>query len=248
MYKFLKPYWALMSTAKLIAHLKRGRYPNEFIRNAVNELSDVKESMRKSRIKNTVTSRLWHFLLSPARTELAIVRTMKSSSIRQNQPEQKYAALSAYEDVIMRVIAKLRKAQRLDEITPAKLAAQLESKGIHIPNGGTHWSDFVSATDRQRIVNIFDALPSPRAGKRKEPFERKVDPEEHNAQRMTLIDVINRGIDAAERELEIAQNSFDREDLERRIEDFYKAQFVLDGLKLNAPLPQTWRGLLKTED
>lgn len=250
MYQFIKPYWLNMTASKLIAHLKRGRYPNEFIRNAVNELQDIKNTKRKSRIRDTVSNKLWSLLLQPARSELGIVRTMKASIKREPKQTEALAnkeiALQAYEDVLVRLIDRLSRVQKAGEHTPQQLVHALRKAGKQdIPNDGVHWTDYVSVKDKERIRLLFDRLPTPTRGRKKSPFERRISPEEHNIKRSALIKTLTQEIEGAERELEVAANSFDKERLEKRIEAMQHAQFILDNTPMNAPLPATWHGLVE---
>ena len=251
MFKHIKPYWLTMSASKLQSHLRYHKYPADFIHNALAEYVEVKASRRATRIKQTVIYKQWHLILQPARTELGIVRTMKNVIKREEYLTEdlinKRKALDAYEEALVKIIAKLAAVQKQNELTPSKLVAQLREAGKQdIPNAGVHWTDYIPVATRRRVTALFDILPEPERGKKKVPFERRVSSEEHDKQRIQLVTTLNTEIEKAEQELEInpTMNSFDKDDLEKKLHDLYRAQFVLDGLKPTTPLPKTWHGLL----
>lgn len=245
----LKPYWLTMSSSRLQTHLRKNRYPADIILKLVNEHQRIKESQRASRIKQTVIYKQWHFVVQPARDELGVVRTMKSAIKRESDMTEaltnKLNALQAYEEALVKVVTKLNAIQKEDAITPAELVAQLREAGKQdIPNNGAHWTDYVPDATRRRIVAMFDALPQPARGKKKVPFERRIAPEEHARLKSALVKAINTEIEKVEQEFAVTGNSFDKDELDNRLTDLYRAQYVLDGLKPTTPLPKTWHGLL----
>ena len=249
----LKPYWCTMSASRLISHLRHMSYPEPHIRTVLEAHREYKAARRAQKIKNTMTHQLWALILQAARTELGVVRTMKSQLRRDLYPsaavEAKLGALGAYEGVLVGVIAKLRAVQEVDEMTPAQFVAHLHREGKRqIPNGGTHWTDYVKPADRRRIEAMFDSLPHTGRGKKKVPFERRISTEEHDKLRVKLLHTLSNDLAKAEQELSMVGNSFDRDDLQAKISRMQEAQFILDGLPNNAPLPQTWYGLLNMRD
>jgi hypothetical protein len=136
--------------------------------------------------------------------------------------------------------------QDSSEHTPKSFIAFLkEETGRVIPNNGEHWTDYVKASDRQRITLMFDALPPRQRGKRKTPFERRITKAAHKAQRLALVERLNTDIASAEREYEVTQDPDTHAKLNRQMDEMYRAQHVLDKLKPTAPLPTTWHGLIK---
>ena len=103
-------------------------------------------------------------------------------------------------------------------------------------------------SDRRKIETLFDSLPHTGRGKRKVPFERRISSEESDKQRGKLVRTLVNEQAAAEREYALAKNSFAREELEDRIARMQEAQYILDMLPSNIPLPATWHGLLGMRD
>jgi hypothetical protein len=249
----LKPYWLTMHESRLLSHLRHLRYPDPHVRAIIAAYRDHKAARRAKRIKQTMVYQLWDHILQAARSELGVVRTMKSQLRRDNFPtagvEAKLRALEVYDAVIAETIAKLRKVQKADEMTPSQFVEHLRKEGKRpIPNNGTHWTDYVKASDRRKIEVMFDSLPHTGRGKRKVPFERRISSEESDKQRGKLVRTLVNEQEAAEREYAVSQNSFDREELEDRIAKMREAQYILDMLPSNIPLPATWHGLLSMRD
>lgn len=249
----LKPYWLTMNESRLVSHLRHLEYPESHIRDVVAAHREHKAARRAKRIKQTMTHQLWDYILQAARAELGVVRTMKSQLRRDLHPsaavEAKLTALSEYDAVIADTIAKLRVVQKADEMTPAQFVAHLYKEGKRqIPNNGTHWSDYVKLADRRRIEVLFENLPQAGRGKRKVPFERRISTEEHDKQRGKLIRILSNEQATAEQEYAMATNSFDKEEVKVKLDRLQEAQFILDMLPSNAPLPATWHGLLNMRD
>lgn len=244
----IKKWWLEVSEARLRSRLfkqNKGMNPT-FIANIVAEVQRMKAERRKERIKSTVTTKSWDSLLTGARAERQTLAVMKSQLKQRPDLDQKrWDALCAYETVVSSVIERLRKVQQSTEHTPKSFIAFIkEETGRVIPNNGEHWSDFVKASDRQRINALFDGLTPNARGKRKTPFERRITKAAHKAQRFALVNRLVGEIASAEREYEVTQDPETQAKLDRQLDAMYRAQHILDNLPATAPLPATWHGLL----
>jgi hypothetical protein len=246
----LKPYWLTMSQSRLHSHLRGLKYPEPLIRGALKALHDAKSTQRAKRIKQTVVYKLWDYLLSPARTELGVVRTMKSqltskSHELMDEAPAKFKALCAYDDVLTETIATLRAVQKKDKLTPHQFAEQLRKRSqLVIPNRGEHWTDYVDALDKRRVEIMFENLPDPRRGKKKVPFERRISVEENDLKRIELTKRLVAEQEAAEQEYSMATSTLEKDRLKDLLDRMQEAQYRLDLLSNNAPIPATWHGLL----
>lgn len=243
----IKPAWLDMSLRALASHLADERYPTPIIKGIISKVKVLKSERRAERIKATVLYKLWDEVLQPARTELAVVRTMKSQ-LKSNPSVNTQAradALWAYDAVISGVIDELREFQRREQLTPDKAAQRLRKAGVMRPDHtGTHWTHYVSAEDTQRIKVLFDRMPPPRRGKKKEPFPYRISPTAHARQRAVLVGSLARAQTNAEQEYSMATNSFDRDRLERVLADINEAQYKLDAIPDTMPVPSSWQKLL----
>jgi hypothetical protein len=245
----VRKWWLEVSEATLRTRLfKQFKSMNPtLIANIVAHVQELKAERRKERIKSTVTAKSWEPLLEGARAERQTLFVMKAQ-LKKKEPfdQRKWDVLCAYETVITTVIEKLAALQKSGDATPTSFVATLKKeRGVAIPNEGTHWSDYVKASDRQRIVALFDSLPPPARGKAKTPFERRMTKAAHKAQRLALVERLNGEIDSAEREYLVTRDPEAQHLLNKRMDEMYRAQHLLDKIKPTMPLPATWHGLIR---
>jgi hypothetical protein len=242
----IKMWWLDISEARLRHVLDAKKLPSVFIGQIVARVQEMKAERRKARIKATTVANSWDALLASARAERQTVYVRKTQAKKQVPIDQrKWDALCAYETAITSVVERLSKLRESSEYTPKQFVAYLkEETGRVIPNGGEHWTDFVKASERQRINLLFDALPQPIRGKRKTPFERRMTKPQHKAQSFALAAELVNAIASAEREYEVTQDPDTKDKLDRQLDDMYRAQHLLDS---NPPavLPRTWHGLVR---
>lgn len=248
----IKPAWLDMSLRSLASQLSDERYPTPIIKGIIAKVKVLKSERRAERIKATVLYKMWDEVLQPARTELATVRTMKSQlksatnmDFMDADAQARADALWAYDAVIAGVIEELREFQRRDQLTPEKAAKRLHKAGVMRPeHTGSHWTHYVSAEDTHRIKVLFDRMPHPRRGKKKEPFPYRISPAAHARQRAMIVGSLAKAQANAEQEYDMATNSFDRERLEKVLADIHEAQYKLDAIPDTLPVPSTWQKLL----
>jgi len=226
--------------------LNAQKMPSAIAGQLVARVQEMKAERRKARIKATTAANSWDAILESARLERQSIYVRKTQTKQQVPYDQrKWDALCAYETVISAVIEKLAKVQRNGTHTPKQFVAFLqEETGRVIPNGGMHWADYVKASDRQRVILIFDALPPPIRGKRKTPFVRRMTPTARKAQAKVLSDRLAVEVAGAEREYKVTNDPEVKQELNAQIQDMYKAQFILHN-QPPAMLPLTWHGLIK---
>jgi len=242
----IKKWWLNVSEARLRNELVAKKLPSAMAGQIVARVQELKAERRKARIKATTAANSWDAILASARLERQSIHVRKTQT-KQQVPfmQAKWDALCAYEAVITSVIEKLAKVQRNSTHTPKQFVDFIkEETGRVIPNGGVHWADYVKASDRQRIVLIFDALPPPLRGKRKTPFVRRMTPTARKAQVKVLSDRLAVEVAGAEREYKVTDDPEAKKELNAQIQDMYKAQFILHN-QPPAMLPLTWHGLIK---
>jgi len=244
MQETIKPSWLTMSDTRLRKHLsERLRYPSEMVDVIAQQVAQTREAGRKRSIRKTVLFKAWQDLLAPARAELATVRVLKAQ-LKKAPEDVRWDALSQYETCIAAIVAKLKKVQAANEQTPMQFVAFLKTQvGRHIPNGGTHWTDFVPPKQRQAISLLFDSLPPPPRGRRKDPFMRRITRAAHKAQRSALYEQLDRVQEAIDREREVATNSFDIDRLDAQRMRVEQAKYALEQTPRNKPLPTRWQAL-----
>lgn len=249
MHDDIKPAWLAMSPARLERHLEARQYPAAVIRDLVLQVKAVKEQRRRQRLKRTVAQQLWDDILKAARNELAGVRTMLSQARAKNGGNTpsgpKFAALKAYEDVLVDTIAKLSRIQKEGAFTPAQFVAHLrEQTGRLIPNDGAHWTDYVGEKAKARVRDLFNQVPDPARGKRKTPFERRISVQENVIARAYLNDQITKAKEELEQLFAVTTDADQLKELRAKERDIHRAVHNLDKIKPTQPLPARWTALL----
>lgn len=250
----LKPSWLDMSERVLSQHLVSKKLPAPIISSIISRVRYHKAARRAAKTKATMAYQLWDDVLKPARTELATVRVLKTLTKREMPDgiatavvQAKYDALCAYEDVLVKVIERLRKVQRGEQATPMQFAALLrEEKKFAMPEGkGGHWTDYVSETARKRVLSLWQDYPESSRGRKKVPFEYKIAPEAHDRQRRYLGGQIAIALAQAEQDYEMTKDETEKERISKHIDRINEASYKLDIKPRTAPLPKSWEGLLK---
>lgn len=249
----IKPSWLNMSENRLFNLLIEQAMPSPLIKDIVSRVRAIKAERKAQRTKHTVAHKLWADVLTPARTELATVRTMKAQVKRQltenfnaDEYRLKFDALAAYDTAIAAVIEKLRAVQQAGEYTPQQFAAALREAGKMPSDGaGTHWTDYVRQKDRLNVEHLFTQCAPPKRGKAKTPFERRISAQAHTRMRMALIKRLTTEQENAEQEYAITTDPDEKARLDALIKRMQEAQYRIDVLPNTAPVPATWEGLLE---
>lgn len=248
----VKRWWLDMTEHQLINHLTvKMKYPQPLVADIVAKVGKAKTERRTSRIRETQVKRQWAKVLDPARTELKTVRVMKRQT-QQAEPvdDAKWNALCHYEAVLVGVIARIRH-EMYDEdenlLTPNQVIAQRKAAGKNFipPNNGEHWTDWVLRSERKAVYDSFNQVKQPKRGKAKEPFARVIPRKQYKAQRGALVERLQIDLAQAEQEYELATDPEEQERLNDLIQRMHQANYLIDKLAPNAPLPKSWQDLLE---
>ena len=94
---------------------------------------------------------------------LNTARSRQRSGAEDNEDisQAKIAALTAYMDVIGSFLSTVETWLDKDpELSPAKrLQKKLKAFPNGVPNGGSHWVDWIPESMKQPVVQLFDAVP-----------------------------------------------------------------------------------------
>lgn len=208
--------------------------------------------------KRRQLKQLWGELMSPARRELhvcgLIVKQLKRkmASGFVDTGEEKLAAMNAYCQLIERLLAMAHECERVLMVTPGQKAKQ-KTKAFPngLPNGGIHWTDWISASRKNAIRELFQQIPQRRGIKCKVPFERKIPKiivmvngiksTLFEEQRLRLMERTLKECDNAERIEAVNPTEAGGE----RIRKMKEAIAWLHTCEEGEPLPPTWHGLFK---
>jgi len=185
---------------------------------------------------------MWHVHLEPLKLERKrVVASLAYPNHNKNNADPRQMALKAYKTVLDELLRRMKRESRgvpFDDrptMTPVEYA-----KHKNAPNNGEHWTDFVPSHIKQRIVELFNAVPHTPKARRKIPFERVIGVEMHNLRKDRLIRRTEKELRQAKQD--VLLNPENDAVLERvqRIEDALER---IDKLEPNDPVPTTWHGL-----
>lgn len=179
--------------------------------------------------------KLWARLISPLKYELSNARVGAKHNGKHTEHRQQ--AFAAYIRLMDKLLEKFEAMQLLQDddgkpFTPSQLAQDAD-----IPNNGTHWTDWIPASKRAQVAQLFEAIPHTPKTKRKVPFQRTQRP--NTKQKQTLLVRTQKELGNAETEQLIEPT----EDRARRIEQMRRAIIIIKQMKPSDAVPHTWHGL-----
>ena len=217
--------------------LERKLHPSEIERIKA-EVSDLKESLRVSRITRTQRKAEWDKVLAPLRYEINNARVgMRYGG--ELAPQERTLAFSEYIRIMEKLVAMLDAPYKALDNTPIQIA---RDKGL--PNDGEHWTDWIPARVKDKISLLFADVPVVPRGKRKTPFQRTMLPHQHETAKVRLLTKTRKEMETLERQ--IAINATDARTAKlRRIKQAIK---IIEALDKNEAVPATWTKLSLGED
>ena len=197
------------------------------------EVADLKETLRVSRITRTQRKAEWDKVLQPLRYEINNAKVgMKYGG--EKPPQERTLAFGEYIRVMEKLIAMLDAPYKALDHTPIQIA---RDKGL--PNDGEHWTDWIPARVKDKVSLLFDAVPVTPRGKRKTPFQRTMLPHQHETAKVRLLTKTRKEMETLERQ--IAINATDQRTAKlRRIKQAIK---IIEALDKNEAVPATWTKL-----
>ena len=121
-------------------------------------------------------------------------------------------------------------------MTPVEYA-----KEKNLPNHGEHWTDFVPSHIKQRVLELFNAVPHTPKARRKIPFERVISSELHTMRKERLRKRTEKDLRRARQDALINPDS---EEVKATIEKINEALEHIDKLEPHEPVPTTWQRLM----
>lgn len=216
--------------ARLVAR-KTPPYQAESIKKIVAE----QQAMLKSENARTKQlTRLWREFMQPLEAERDNVQGMLR--YKRSENDERREALEAYLTVLNALKAKMVNHCKQDRQTPTMIASDK-----NLPNEGKHWTDWVPAKIKGRVLDLFEQIERKPKAKIKIPFERLV-PASLHAKQLTRLR--NRTL----KDLAMAQQTLDLDphpDNESKVRQIKYALDLMDVLDEDEPVPATWHGLNK---
>lgn len=215
-------------------------------------------SVKSENGKRTQLRKLWGELMAPAKRELHVCYLIIKETQRQlnsgyrSDGEQKLHALREYCKLLEALIGKAVEWERITQITPGQKAKMPTKAFPHgLPNGGIHWTDWVSSSRKNAIRELFRQIPQRSGIKCKVPFERKIPKiivvvngmksTLFEEQRLRLMERTLKELDNAQRLEAVNPTEAGGE----RINKMREAIAWLHNCDEGEPIPPTWHGLFK---
>ena len=198
----------------------------------------VAEQQAERKSENARTkqlTRLWREFMQPLEAERDNVQGMLRYKGCEND-EARRDALEAYLTVLNALKAKMINHCKQDRKTPTMIASDK-----NLPNDGTHWTDWIPAKIKGRVLDLFDQIERKPKAKIKIPFQRVVPSDLHAKQVTRLKNRTLKDLAMAQQTLELDPH----EDNESKVRQIKYALDLMDVLDEDEPVPATWHGLNK---
>jgi hypothetical protein len=203
------------------------------------EVSELKETLRVSKITRTQRKAEWDKVLQPLRYEINNAKVGMRYGGEKSPQDQRVLAFSEYIRVMEKLLAMLDAPFKALDYTPIQIA---RDKGL--PNDGEHWTDWVPARVKDKVTDLFNQIEVVPKGKRKTPFQRTMLPDQFNKAKTRLLTKTRKEMETLERQ--IAINATDQRTAKlRRIKQAIK---IIEALDKNEAVPATWTKLNLGED
>ena len=212
--------------------LERKLHPSEIERIKA-EVSDLKESLRVSRITRTQRKAEWDKVLAPLRYEINNARVGMRYGGEQ-APQERTTAFSEYIRIMEKLVAMLDAPYKALDHTPIQIA---RDKGL--PNDGEHWTDWIPARVKDKISLLFADVPVVPRGKRKTPFQRTMLPHQHETAKVRLFTKTRKEMETLEKQAGIHPTDARL----NRLKQMERALKIIDALDKNEAVPATWTKL-----
>lgn len=185
---------------------------------------------------------LWYVHLVPLQAERKrVVASLAYPTHNRNNADPRQMALKAYKKVLDELLSRFkREASGVPLSTRPTMTPPQYVKAKNVPNNGEHWTDYVPSHIKQRIVEMFDAIPHTPKARRKIPFERVIGEDLHKERKERLIRRTEKELIKCKQDLLINPNDDHMRDRVARMEE---ALDKIEQLDENEPVPTTWHGL-----
>jgi hypothetical protein len=198
------------------------------------EVSELKETLRVSRITRTQRKAEWDKVLQPLRYEINNAKVgMRYGGEKSPQVERQHA-FGEYIRVMEKLLAMLDAPFKALDHTPIQIA---RDKGL--PNDGEPWTDWIPARVKDKVSTLFDQIEVVPKGKRKTPFQRTMLPDQFNKAKTRLLTKTRKEMETLERK--IAVNASDERT--NKLKQMQRAIKIIESLDKNEAVPATWTKL-----
>lgn len=195
------------------------------------------ENARRKQLEN-----MWHVHLEPLKLERKrVVASLAYDNHNKNNADPRQMALKAYKKVLDELLSRMNREARGVPFDDRPTMSPVEyAKHKNAPNNGEHWTDFVPSHIKQRVMEMFNAVPHTPKARRKIPFERVIGVEMHNIRKDRLIRRTEKDLRRARQDVLLNPEN---DAVLERVQRIEAAMESIDKLESHEPVPTTWHGL-----
>ena len=197
-------------------------------------VAEQQAMLKSENARTKQLTRLWREFMQPLEAERDNVQGMLRYKGSEN--DERREALEAYLIVLNALKAKMINHCKHDRKTPTMVA---EDKKLI--NDGKHWTDWIPAKIKDRVITLFQEIERKPKAKIKIPFERVIPSTLHAKQLTRLRSRTLKDLAMAEHELTLDPHA----DRQSKVDQIKYALDLMDVLDEDEPVPATWHGLNK---
>jgi hypothetical protein len=229
--------------ANMRAAARRNNQPEIIVEALWRDGLDFIAKRKSENARNKQLENMWHVHLAPLKLERKrVVASLAYTNHNKNNADPRQMALKAYKKVLDELLSRMNREARGVPFNDRPTMTPVEyAKHKNAPNNGEHWTDFVPSHIKQRVLELFSAVPHTPKARRKIPFERVIGVEMHNLRKDRLTVRTEKELQRAKQDVLIDP---DNDAVLARVQRITKALALIDKLDPNAPVPTTWHGLL----
>ena len=237
------PNLTRIQLANMRAAARKAQQPEALIDAMWREGLEFLAKRKSENARRKQLSNLWYVHLEPLKTERKrVVASLAYPNHNRNNADPRQMALKAYKKVLDELLRRMKRESKgipfdgRPTMTPAEYVKQK-----NVPNNGEHWTDFVPAHIKQKVFDLFDAVPHTPKARRKIPFERVIGIELHNLRKERLLRRTEKELVKCKQDALINP---DDEALQKRVQQIEDALVAIERLDPNEPVPSTRYGLI----
>lgn len=229
--------------ANMRAAARRNNQPEIIVEALWRDGLDFIAKRKSENARNKQLENMWHVHLAPLKLERKrVVASLAYTNHNKNNADPRQMALKAYKKVLDELLSRMNREARGVPFNDRSTMTPVEyAKHKNAPNNGEHWTDFVPSHIKQRVLELFSAVPHTPKARRKIPFERVIGVEMHNLRKDRLTVRTEKELQRAKQDVLIDP---DNDAVLARVQRITKALALIDKLDPNEPVPTTWHGLL----
>jgi len=228
--------------ANMRAAARRNNQPEIIVEALWRDGLDFIAKRKSENARNKQLENMWHVHLAPLKLERKrVVASLAYTNHNKNNADPRQMALKAYKKVLDELLSRMNREARGVPFNDRPTMTPVEyAKHKNAPNNGEHWTDFVPSHIKQRVLELFSAVPHTPKARRKIPFERVIGVEMHNLRKDRLTVRTEKELQRAKQDVLIDP---DNDAVLARVQRITKALALIDKLDPNEPVPTTWHGL-----